>query len=154
MYYTLVYPNFIYCQTLWGPAGATALKQLYLSQKRIMRTITGTDRNSHSNNHFLRLKTLKLEDINIYCTALYVFKAVNNLIENKYFQFRTNEFHRLRHTDLLQVPIVRSTQSQKFVNYHGVKVWNALPAEIRDKTSVNSFKFSLKKYLLDKYRNS
>ena len=154
MYYALVYPNIIYCQTVWGSSGTVVSKQIVTSQKRVIRTITGARRYEHTNSIFSDLRILKFEDVNIYCCALYVYKSLNNIIDNRYFAFRTNEFHSLRNTDLLRLPTVRSTQSQRFINYHGVKIWNSLPSDIRNKTSIHSFKVSLKKHLFDKYDNN
>ena len=103
---------------------------------------------------FLDLNILKLEDVNIYCCAIYVFKSLNNITENKYFTYRVNEFHSLRNADLLRLPAVRSTQSKRYINYHGVEIWNSLPPNIRNKTSIQSFKIALKKYLLNRYDNN
>ena len=77
MYYALVYPNIIYCQTVWGKASSVALKQVITSQKRMLRTIAGAHRYAHTNSIFSELGILKLEDVNIYCCALYVFKSIN-----------------------------------------------------------------------------
>ena len=154
MYYALVYPNIIYCQTVWGSAGSVVLKQLVTSQKRVIRTIKGARRYEHTNSIFLDLNILKLEDVNIYCCAIYVYKSLNNITENKYFTYRVNEFHSLRNADLLRLPAVRSTQSKRYINYHGVEIWNSLPPNIRNKTSIQSFKIALKKYLLNRYDNN
>ena len=82
-----------------------------------------------------------------------MFKSINNLIENRYFTNRNNSAYFLRNSELLQIPTVRSCQSQNYIAFHGAKVWNSLPGEIRSKSSLSSFKFSLKNYLLNNYGN-
>ena len=154
IYYALIYPNIIYCQTVWGAAGSTVIKQVIKSHKRVLRTIVGVGRYAHTDSFYSNLKILKLEDINIFCCALYVFKSLNNLIVNRYFTSRSNDFYSLRDPDLLRLPAARTTQSQSFISYHGVKVWNSLPQDVRNKTSLHSFKMSLKTYLFNKYQNN
>ena len=151
IYYSLIYPNIIYCHTLWGTAGVSRVKQVVTAQKRIVRTMAGLKKYDHTNNAFSNLRLLKFEDINVYCCALYVFKSLNSLIDNQYFQYRNNERHDLRNPDLLRLPQVKSSQSQSSIRYYGVKVWNQIPSYIRQKTTIQSFKSSLKDYLLSKY---
>ena len=153
VYYALVYPNIIYCHSVWGSAGVTALRPVITAQKRTVRILTGTTGNAHTHHLFMNLGLLKYKDINTYCCSIYIFKALKGIIENKYFTYRTNQFHDFRNSDLLRTPMVTSTQSQKFISFHGVGIWNSLPSDIRNKTTIQSFKFSLKRHLLNAYTN-
>ena len=149
VYYALIYPNIIYCQTVWGSAGPTALKPVITAQKRAVRILTGVTGRAHTVPLFLELSLLKFEEVNTYCCAVYIFKALKGMIDNKYFFRRTNENHALRNSELLRLPMVTTTQSQRFISFHGVGIWNGLPSDVRNKTSLYSFKTSLKRYLLD-----
>ena len=94
---------------------------------------------------------LKFKDINLYCTSLFVYKSINNHIDSNMFSLRLNARYNLRQNNLLDIPLMRSNQSQSSILYHGVKVWNNLPSNIREKSTVESFKKSLKDLLLNKY---
>ena len=153
VYYALIYPNINYCQAVWGSAGPTALKPVITAQKRAIRILAGATRHAHTDPLFLNLGLLKFKDINAYYCSVYIFKALKGIIDNKYFFYRTNEFHALRNSDLLRLPVVTTTQSQKFISFHGVGIWNGLPSDIRNKISLQSFKSSLKRHLLDTYAN-
>ena len=52
---------------------------------------------------------------------------------------------------MLNVPFVRSLQSNSGIIQHGANVWNGLPQNIKNSTSIDSFKYKLKKYLISQY---
>ena len=39
IYYALVYSVLFYCNTIWGNAGTSIVKPLFIAQKRVVRTI-------------------------------------------------------------------------------------------------------------------
>ena len=151
IYYSLVYPNLTYCLTVWGASGISKLGPLIVAQKRVIRAVSFLSRFESTNNAFLNLKILKFTDISSYCSATYVYKKINCDVENSYFSFRSNNHYDFRNASLLELPLVRSSQSQKFIDFNGVKIWNSLPAYIRCKPSISTFKSALKIYLLSHY---
>lgn len=150
LYYSLIYPFLSYCHTIWGTTGKTKLKPLFLSQKKIMRTIAGATRYAHTNDIFRSHRLLKLEDINTYCSAIFVFKALFCQNNQELFNYRANNQYNLRNNPL-QIPLMTTNQSQTSILYHGVKVWNNLPTNIQNKNTLASFKMSLKAHLLSQY---
>ena len=50
--------------------------------------------------------------------------------------------------DLLHTPTSHSAYSDRVFSVQDPKLWNSLPADIRNSTSINSFKRELKRYLL------
>ena len=152
VYYSLVYPYLTYCHTLWGTAGTSKTKQIVIAQKKIIRILGRLRRDDHTNPIFSNMSILKFDDINIYCTAIFVFKALKNpFIVNFDFRYRLNDRYVLRNSNLLEVPLVRSSQSQSFVHSRGVEVWNHLPDRIKAITSLQSFKAALKQHLIMNY---
>lgn len=151
-YYSLVYPNILYCHTVWGASGKTKIKTLEIAQKKVVRTMSYLRRHEHTNSSFYNLGILKLEEINIYCCAIFVYKCLNKFIENKYFQIRIQNRYNLRTINVLHIPLMTSSQSQSCISYHGVKVWNNLPQNIRAMTTLAGFKKSLKSLLLSRYQ--
>ena len=66
LYNSLIYPQLTYVNIIWGKSCKTHLKPLFISQKRVIRTIMYRPRTHHTNNDFIQLQILKLEDINNY----------------------------------------------------------------------------------------
>ena len=150
LYYSLVYPHITYCHVVWGGLSDHRLNPINLSQKRFIRVLSYLKKYDHTNNAFSHLNILKLKEVNEYCTALFVYKSLSNP-DDHMFTMRTNPHYNLRQSTLLKLPAVQSAQSKSFIAFHGVKIWNILPEDIRRAPSIPSFKRSLKKYLLSKY---
>ena len=150
LYNSLIYPHLSYCQIVWGAACPTTLKPLVTIQKRIIRTILGLRKYDHTNEGFLNLKLLKLNHINVYCCCLFIFKWLHTP-GNEIFNFRVNQRYNIRRNNMLDVPFMRSDQSQTSISYHGPVLWNDLPEGIRNCNSLHSFKRSLKQHLISQY---
>ena len=152
IYYSLIYSNLIYCQTVWGAASKEALNPLTIVQKRTVRTIAGLRKREHTNDAFHKFKILKLPDINIVLSGTFVYKCLNGLItNNNYFSTNINNRYHTRNYSNLYIPLMLSSQSQSNIRYHGAKVFNSLPNEIKRQPTVNSFKTHLKKHLISAY---
>ena len=151
LYYSLVYPYVSYCHTVWGAAGKTMLNSLEVSLKKVIRTISYKAKNDHTNELFKQLGLLKLDDINTYCSAIFVYKSLNNHSNVGLFAYNDNERYILRNAKELKIPLMTTKQSQTSINYQGVKVWNDLPEDIQNKLTIPSFKISLKFHLLSHY---
>ena len=154
IYYSLIYPNLTYCITVWGASEKSKISQIILAQKRVIRTVRNLQRRDHTNESFASLKVLKFVDVVNYFHAVYVFKSLNGIKENNYFHRRTNAAYNLRNGDTLQTPVASSTQTQRFIAYHGAKIWNSLPLNIRNKNTLSSFKTSLKSFYITSYNSN
>ena len=51
---------------------------------------------------------------------------------------------------MLDVPFRKYCSGQKTLSYLGQRAWNTLPAQIKLRKSVNTFKHDIKKLVLDK----
>ena len=152
IYYSLIYSNLIYCHTVWGAASREAMTPLITIQKRVIRTIERLKKRDHTNDSFYKNKILKLSDINIVVCATFVYKCLNGLIpNNNRFAPNVNQRYQTRNRLNLRLPFVTSSQSHSGIVYHGAKVYNSIPNDIKNKTSVNCFKSTLKKHLIASY---
>ena len=80
LYYTMIYPYLSYCDILWGCASQTTLHKLLIVQKRAVRIITNSQYLASSAPLFVRLKLLKISDINTFLTSQYMYKVKNQLL--------------------------------------------------------------------------
>ena len=154
IYHSIIYSSLSYCNIIWAKAPKTHLNKLFIAQKRILRTINNRPRFHHTNEDFKNLSILKTTDINIYFSCLFAYKSLNLLTYPfHYFTFSNNPIYNLRNNNNynLRTPFTRSAQGQSSPSYYVCNYWNNLPADIRSKPSVASFKTSLKQYLLSQY---
>ena len=151
IYYSLVYPSLTYCCIVWGKAPKKYLNQLFIAQKKIIRTIKFRNRYAHTNIDFLQLGFLKLYDIIKYFALIFVYKSLNNLSHPFNYFHSFNHVYNLRITDNLRVPLLESGQGQSSISFYGCHLWNELPLEIKNKPGLGSFKFSLRRHLINHY---
>ena len=72
---TLVLPYLQYCVILWGITYKSKLKALTMLQKRAMRIVLKTSRQSHVRPVFYKLKALHFDDIVNVNIAAFMHKA-------------------------------------------------------------------------------
>ena len=155
LYNSLIASHILYANVVWGNCCKTKIDSLFLLQKRAIRTITSSRYLSHTEPLFYRLKTLKIQDIHILQTGIFMYKYTYNqlpsLFHNTYnLNSNIHTYPTRRSTDY-HLTNPKIILAQKSIRHHGPDVWNNLPNYIKDCSSLFSFKASLKKYLLLKY---
>ena len=150
IYIALVQPHLTYCNIIWGFNFASHLNPLVLMQKRIVRTMNFCNRRAHTAELFQALNILNIHKINKQCTALFVFKSLNNLIFTTIEYKFVSDIHNinLRDTLRLRPPSVGTLRSQRSALYHGCTVWNDLPLEVRLINSIVAFKKRVRDLLM------
>ena len=103
LYYSLVYPHLMYCNTVWGGVGSQCSKRLFTSQKKIIRKILFLKKYDHTNASYISLNVLKYNEIKEYCSAVLVYKMLGDPNNDMFLQ-RVNGQYRLRNSTLLQIP--------------------------------------------------
>ena len=152
IYYALIYSNLLYGNVIWGKAPKSTIKSLIIGQKKIIRAIMGVDSGYHTHDLFVELKILKINEINIFNTSVFVFKSLNGLtIPLDYFNNNNNNNFNLRNANTLRPPFVPSNQSQSSPRYYGCIIWNSLPQDILSISNINTFKKKLREHLLSLY---
>merc|ERR1712030_201650 len=123
-------------------------------QKKTARLILNQDYKAPSLPLFLQLGWLPFHERVKFLRALTVYKALNNLtptyITNLIKPF--NSVHKLntRGADqkIVKIPMVTTNAGMRTFAFIGAKEWNSLPKDIRNASSISSFK---KKYLNAKF---
>ena len=153
-YNSYVLPVFDYgCVTLGNFTNANTTRLVQL-QKRAARIILKADFMAPSEQLFKELNWLIFPKRVQYHTSLMVYEGINGLAPEYISSMLTyvSEQHE-RHTrstalDLLHIPRSYSSLFDRAFSFQGPKLWNSLPTDIRNSTSVNRFKSALKRYLL------
>ena len=180
IYYSLIYSHMVYAIQVWGSACNTDLDKILILQKKAVRIMTNNclfpllpGPLVSSNPLFKDLEILKVKDIFKLHVAKFIFSCLSfntPTIFHEWFTLNStmHNYNTVSNTTINQdnyfdVGVTSVTNKLhirgcRLVNYGGklLKVagpilWNSLPAPIRDSQSINSFKFSLKKFLIDQY---
>ena len=147
IYLSLAYPYLLYCTAIWGGAYKTFIESLFVAQKKLLRIMYHRRPYDHTNVIFQEEKLLKLKDIIALQTGLFVYRSMNVYAVDVGFQ----ELPQSRRFHKLQIPLCRTTHAQQSVLVRGARLWNRLPSEVVDRSTVYGFKSKLKNSLLSNY---
>ena len=91
--------------------------------------------------------------------GIIVYEAVNNVVPEyirELLEPVSYDCYNLRscEKDQLQLPKPQTEIFRKSFSYCGVKIWNSLPLNLKQSTSVASFKSNFKLHLMNTYINS
>ena len=156
LYYTLIFPYFLYGIESWHSTYSNTTKPLFILQKKAIRAIFNLEYRAHTNDYFKLMSTLKLEDLFKSQTLIYYYKALNfpnfdpillNSLE------RTSNIHSHDTRNPTQIlpqhcNLIRTKFSMKNI---GTKLFNNIPREISNLKSLPKFKTKIKKYYISKY---
>ena len=83
---------------------------------------------------------------------MYMFKHLNNLLPIQQYSFQFNEdvhTHFTRQVHKLHNIYSRTHVRQRSMQYQGLKIWNSLPLEIKNVSSLNLFKINIKRHIFN-----
>ena len=139
---------------VWSNTIHANVTRLVKLQKRAARIILKADFLTPSEQLFKKLNWLTFPKRVQYHTCLMVYKGINGSAPEYISSMLTHvsEKHE-RHTrstalDLLHIPRTHTSFFDRAFSVQGPKLWNSLPADIRNSPTVNRFKSALKRYLL------
>ena len=154
-YYNLyVLPVFDFGCVVWGNTTNSNQTRFVKLQKRAARMILKTDFMTPSEQLFKELNWLPFPKRVQYHTCLMVYKSITGKAPEYIFSMLSYvSEHQERQTrstalDLLDIPRSHSAYFDRAFSVQGPKLWNRLPADIRNSTSINKFKSEVKNRLL------
>ena len=104
----------------------------------------------HTDPLFHQLNILKVHDINVLQTAIFMFKytkdALPQVLRNFSYPTRTRNNIHLNNPKLLL--------AHKSLRHHGPDVWNALPDHVKHLPFIKSFKRKMKENIINHDYNS
>jgi len=122
---------------IWGHTYETTIKPLFILQKKVVRVMTFSSYNAHTNKIFLDLKLLKLADIIFPYTALFMYDYHHEnlpvVFSNLFNQVNNTHKYNTRLASKLSYSLPRArTNFGKFnIRFSGVKCWNAIDGSIK-----------------------
>ena len=150
--YNALFLSFLqYGLIVWGQKYDSYIDPIFKLQKKAVRAISFQPRMSSSLPIFNDLKLLKLSEIFELRLLVFVFDSVNRtspscfhdffLFNSSVHQYATRQ---ARKGDLYMSQKNSLQYGLRSLRYLGAKLWNALPADIRNAPSKFSFKSKLK----------
>jgi len=137
-----VLPHFDYCSVIWGNCSKTALNKLVKMQKRAARIILDKDYNTRSNELFMELGWISLEDRINFKRSVQVYKCLQDPDSQglgDLFEYNKNiHRHNTRAAADNNLHIGR-THCKSF-SHLGATTWNNIPAPIRNAKNITNFK--------------
>ena len=153
LYHTFVYPYLTYCIHVWGNTYSTYLDPIIKAQKRIVRIITHSPYNEHTSPLFTQLKILNLEGIYRFMISTFMYKFHARdlpVIFMEMFRFNKNVHNYVtRKAGDCRVPNWNLEIKKRSVSVQGGITWNKIPDNIKLSVSLEVFKDSMKKHLLN-----
>ena len=144
-YYSMIFPYLTYNVIVWGGTCPTHLSNLIVQHKRTIRILSDLPFNGHTTPVFHKYQILKFIDIHKFYVSIYMFKNKNSA------RYQTTHQINTRNRNQAQPSFNRIAACQRSISYIGPHIWNQLPQDIRNNNNLNSFKRSLKAYLLESY---
>ena len=155
LYYCLVYPYLHYCIIVWGSTYKTNLRRLVSLQKRVIRIISKSTFDSHSDPIFKELELLKLSDIRQLELGKLMFSLNHSLLPSKFnIYFSLNKqvhSYATRHANDFHLPFCRTNLRKFSVSFQGPTYYNSIGNDIKESNSLHLFKTKLKKKLYMNY---
>jgi len=158
LYNTLVYPYLQYCNIAWASQPSQLIENIFILQKKTLRVVCKTHWNAHTTPLFITLKTLKISDINKLQTGCFMYKAMNNQLPSsftRYFSLNaTVHTYFTRQSQNIHALGINTALRKYSIKFFGSSLWNSLPAFIKTKSSIQSFKTAYKQFLLLSYNTA
>ena len=156
VYHAFVASHLKYCNLVWGNACETALKPLETLQNRIVKIMTFAPFASHNvTNIYDDLELLNLKQIHKMIKAKFVYKHKRGMLPSNFDNYLTSieNIHGrcLRSSSSGNYRQVwgRTIMGSKLIQNEGAKLWNSIPANIRNVESLKKFSQIYKIHLLN-----
>ena len=143
--------NSEYCKELWGNCNKGLSDKLQKLQNRAARILMSAGYDSNLDDLFRALGWRKLYHQRLDKKSIMMHKTLNGMTPEylrSSFVFRDNlNSYHLRNTEnTLTLPQPRTDYLKKSSSYSGAQLWNSLPIELQQATSLNDFKTKLRRH--------
>ena len=144
---------------VWGSTFENLHDPLQVAHKKVLRAMTFSDPTAHSSPVFYDLKILKLDDLYQLSISVFAYECQNNIAPLYFINFfiQTTDVHSYNTRSAARGDffILQKKNTLQYglrsIRFNGAKIWNSIPPEIRDASSVRTFKNNLKNLYFDSY---
>ena len=127
--YSFLYPNLTCCNHIWGNIYQSTLKQLYVTQNKIVLIIAGVKPRESAEPLYESPSIIKLSDNNKYIIARFMYKysvgMVPKLLSSYYKKYEVSSYDH-RDAECYCIPPVTTDFGKNGVRYRGAVLFNKL----------------------------
>ena len=149
---SLVFSKLFYCSTVWAGTFQGNIKKLQLVQNFAARIVSGKRKFDHISSTIKDLGWLTVKNMLLYRDAQMAYKIMNGSVPSYLSGLltRRSSIHCLntRNRQDLNIPKCRTSLAQRSFRYRAAKLWNTIPSKVKHSPTLNSFKRSIKNWLL------
>ena len=142
---------------IWGATFFSFPTKLKTLQSKALRVISGAHFRDNALPLYKEYKVMRLDDLYAYKTAKFVCCCLQKEVPTPFLNYFTKVCETTQRTTRqsidelrLHIPRYPTNRLRRSIKYQGVKVWNAIPKEIKS-LKFKEFKVKFKEYLLSKY---
>ena len=151
IYRALVQPRFNYCSAVWGNCNKGLSEKLQKLENRAARIISFSNYDASLNELFQALNWRKLEQLRKVDLSILMYKTLNHetpeYLSSKFINRTDVTPYHLRNTvNKLALPLPRTEHCKKSFSYGGAALWNSLPDDLRQASSLTSFKSKIRSH--------
>ena len=151
-YNAYVLPIMDYCCYIWGKDNKTYINKVHKIQNRIGKIMLDLPLKDHSRSIYAELQISTFNNRCKYHTAVLVYKIVNNMSPSYLtVSVSNNVSYNLRsksHKDLVLSSRPKTNYFKDTFQHYSMTIWNSIPLNIRNTSTLNSFKTIYRRYLL------
>ena len=154
---TLVFTKMFYCSSVWSSTSAKNLHKLQIVQNFAARIVTGIRKYDHITPGLKELRWLPVKAQLYFRDAVLAFKCINdqapNYLSSQFIKRSDVSKRETRSSQLLNIPLFKTTAGQRSFYYRIVTLWNNLDASLKLCESVQTFKHNLRKQLFNHFNS-
>lgn len=151
VYNTIIRPHFDYCSSLLISCTKENMHRLQIQQNKAMRLILGCNRYTPIDAILRTLDWLSVKQGIERANLILIYKIERGQLPSYLSDFlekRSTFFeYNIRSRENYNIQFVKSASLQKSLFCDGVRLYNALPGELKSATSVSTFSKNVSKYL-------
>ena len=131
LYYSFIYPYFIYCNQVWGYTSKKNLNRLFVLQKKAVRIICQVNRQCHTSPLFKELNLLNIWQINTFLIGQFMYRCYHKILPSLFDDYftRSNVIHQhmTRQSPFhYEVCLVRTEYGKTSIRFSGPSTWNEI----------------------------
>lgn len=149
IYNALVKSNLDYLIEIWGCAAKTNLKPLQISQNKVIKILFHYDKLTHTPTLYKKTNLLNLNQIYTQNICILIKKIMSGQLHSQTNFIKRTYKHNLRNTNKLKLHAPRTDYGKRNILYDGTKIFNNLPSDVKEITSIHAFKAKLKVYVCE-----
>ena len=155
VYNSLIQPHFDYCKVVWGNCNKGLSEKLQRFQNRAACILMSASYDSHLDDLFRALGWRRLYYQRLEQKSILMYKTLHGMtpdyLRSRFVYCDNGRAYRLRNTEnKLVLPQPRTDYFKRSFLYSGAQLWNNLPVDLRQASSLTDFKSKLSRHSLQR----